>query len=185
MVDFGWWWWASVGSPFAINVPSGGRYWSWGKLCIRGCSRYMEKSLYTPSIFCEPQTALKKMKSKEKRKTKKKNPSDLFHTHDLSHLMLSGFTYCMLYPVKLCRVNWTCFKKPLSLYNWKVQSTRSDPQCCVSTLVMTSLAVTPGACSCSGNVFHFPRFFSMSAGATEGKWTWSMISRLLENPAIT
>lgn len=138
-----------------------------------------------PLNFLWTSNCSEKMKSKEKRKAKKKTPSDLFPTHDLSHLMLSGFTYCMLYPVRLCQVNWTCFKKPLSLYNWKIQSTRSDPQCSVSTLVMTPLAMTPGACSCSGNVFHFPRFFSMSAGATEGKWTLSMISRLLENPAIT
>ena len=137
------------------------------------------KPMFYPSISVNLKMLWKECSLKrKKRKPRKKKSSDTFHAHELSHLMLDGFT-CESLSSQL-----NLFWKSLSLYNWKPQATWSDPQCSVSTFVLTSLAMIPGACSCIGNGFHFPRYFFMSAGATESRWILLVICKLLEDPAV-
>ena len=159
-----------------LCVTWGGLYVIVGE--VLGGQQEYGKPIFYPSISVNLKMLWKEWVLKEKNENQEKKSSDTFHAHELSHLMLDGFT-CESLSSQL-----NLFWKSLNLYNWKPQATWSDPQCSVSTFVLTSLAMIPGACSCTGNGFHFPRYFFMSAGATESRWILLVISKLLEDPAV-
>ena len=86
-----------------------GCMWLWGRFCVshgevvcdRGggsacvwCSRSMGNLCSTLQFLwtlkCSEKNAV--LKEKKENQGKKKKPSDTFHAHELSHLMLDGFT---------------------------------------------------------------------------------------------
>ena len=155
----------------------GGCMWSWGRFW--GGQQEYGKPIFYPSISVNLKMLWKECSLKRKKwKPRKKNPVIPF-------MLMNWVILCwMALPVNLCQVNWTCFESHWAYTTGKPQATWSDPQCSVSTFVLTSLAMIPGACSCTGNGFHFPRYFFMSAGATESRWILLVISKLLEDPAV-
>lgn len=128
---------------------------NWGDSACSGAIGIWEISVPSSSILLWTLNFYEKKKTLIKKRNKMNSTFTLITWILLCWIALPVVYYTQWNCAKLIEL---CSKRWQSSYNWKMQATWLEPWCFVHTLVTTSVAMTPAACSCSGNAFHFPRF---------------------------